>query len=323
MAKEILKREYNYCSYKLDPYANHIQSSSSLLKVIINKLQDSDRPSELIEIDRYANQKGTEKRNLIHLGVRWGTAGKRCFGQMALVKDGFLYTLQGKDVVEEVQKPQNSKFVRLTHYIIDFTSEEPIMMIQFNSSGPRISDVTFYFRQISKYYKVATSIKHITHLKVDIDKLESQIRTVFEINVKVNSKKSLSIGSSQWFKDFIGLNTKVGFKDVRMEYFFRRKQNNGRYMINALGLDFARSIIAWLKNDQKNIDDLEDLSMSYELEDGSVKDFNFMKNKWTSYFIISEDNKTGLEIRKEFERQAAQELNYYLVNGKSSMEDYE
>lgn len=307
--------EFHYASFDLVAYSKEESSSSNLLKNLIKKLNSEDFPNEERIDDRYKHRKGNTKRRLVHISSTFGKKGTRCFGKMALIKNKAPMIWSGKDVIEEIDKPQNKQFIEVTNYIIDFNSKHcPIIMIEFNSSGPRLSDIEYFFRQVACKYRIAKSIYTKFHLNLEYNDLDKQIDNVFDVTVKVNATNTKD---GNWHNSLKNLQEESGFRDVRFEIFYERKlAANGSYLKNIKGLDFVRGIIGWLKKDEKNIESVDDLKMTYQLNGSEeIVSLDFIKNKTTSYLSIPNiDGDKYSHI--QFKETTGQEFNYYLEHGK-------
>lgn len=315
--KKIL-RQYRYCSFELTCLVDGKgKSSADMLKKIIQSFKDKDRPPELFEIDRNEKRTGEESRRLVNVAARFGKEGKRVFGRIALIKNKAPQFLVGKDIVEEIKKPENSKFIEQTSYIIDFTSsEQPIMIFEFNSSGPRLSDITYFFRQHMQHFHIGRGIKHTEHLEIDTKGLDKRLKDVFSINVKVKAAEQTKYGKAEWFKSLIGIKEETGYKDIRLDLSFARPNPNSlKKNVNIIGVNFARKLIQWTNLDKNNFKALHDLKMEYQDDSGEIIELDFLKNKVTSCIEVNKLVKSEGEIRKAFEHEASQELNYYLTHG--------
>jgi len=308
--------EFNYASLILEPYNKSAGSSSKLLREVINKLNDKDLPDSIRVIDRFKNRKGASTRELLHIAAPLQDSGRRCFGRIAIIKDKPPMLWKGKDIVEEILKEENRKFIDVTHYVIHFSeNSDPVIMIEFNSSGPRLSDIEFYFRQVCKEYKIAKAISSSWHLDINYDDLTGRIANVFGVTVKLNVNDLKYSSKVDWHNSLQTLKDDSGFKDVRLEFFYKRvKDKKGLYEKNIKGLDFARGIIDWLKSDNNNIEHVDDLKMSYQLDNGEYADLDFLKNKTTS--IVNVPLFTSTQYKPtDFKECVGQEFNSYLKDG--------
>jgi len=308
--------EFNYASISLIPYSGQNGTSTQLLKNIIKKLNEEDFPKEKKVIDRFENRKNSIYRKLVIISNQFGDKGKRCFGKIALIKNKAPLLWGGKDIIEEIEKESNKEFIEITNYTIHFNeTADPVIMFEFNSEGPRLSDIEFYLRKIAAEFKLARRIQSIIHLNTDYEQLGNEMQNVFALTVKVNSTNT---NKFNWFSALKYINDDSGFKDVRLEFFFKRKREaNGNYERNIRGTDFARNILTWLRKDRKNIKYLDDLKMSYQLiDDDEIIDLDFLKNKVVSTVRIPLIDKK-IYTPSDFKKIVGQEFNYYLINGKT------
>jgi len=308
--------EFNYASISLIPYSGQNGTSTQLLKNIIKKLNEEDFPKEKKVIDRFENRKNSIYRKLVIISNQFGDKGKRCFGKIALIKNKAPLLWGGKDIIEEIEKESNKEFIEITNYTIHFNeTADPVIMFEFNSEGPRLSDIEFYLRKIAAEFKLARRIQSIIHLNTDYEQLGNEMQNVFALTVKVNSANT---NKFNWFNALKNINDDSGFKDVRLEFFFKRnKESNGKYERNIRGTDFARNLLTWLKKDRKNIEYLDDLKMSYQLiDDDEIIDLDFLKNKVVSTVKIPLIDRK-IYTASDFKQIVGQEFNYYLINGKT------
>jgi hypothetical protein len=317
MPEENMEFEFNYASFSLKPYSGHNGTSTYLLKSIINKLNEEDFPGEKKIIDRHKGRKNTTKRKIVIISNRFEKGGLRCFGKIALIKNKAPLLWSGKDIIEEIEKEENKQFIEITNYAIHFNENaDPVIMHEFNHEGPRLSDIEFYLRQIASEFRLAKNIRSILHLRTDYEQLDKEMKNVFAVTVKVNS---IYTNRYEWLKTLKNLSDDSGFKDVRLEFFYkRRKEKNGKYEKNIIGTDFARGLLGWIGKDKKNIAYLDDLKMSYQIgDDDEIIDLDFLKNKVVS--IIKIPFIDGKKISAiDFKSLVAQEFNYYLTNGKTN-----
>lgn len=310
--------EFNYASLSLTGYTGEEADSSRLLKNLIQYLNSEGFSTKDKIINRNSGRKNTHNRNLIILPNRFFDSGRKCYGRIALIKNKAPITWSETNEIEVINNPDNKKFIEVTNYLISFEKSQPIIMIEFNNEGPRLSDIEYYFRQISRKEKIAKYIQSTIHLKVEYDRLEHSISNVFSINVKV---KSSTIIKQNWLKALRNISEETGYKDVRLEFFYQRtKDLSGKYRKNVRGIDFARNIISWLRRDSKNIENIEDLKMSYQATDNDeeILDLDFLKNKVVSMIKVPLDPNTNYPVN-DLKEHLNNEFNIYLTTGKPTL----
>ncbi len=315
MSEKYLKYEFNYASLKMKPYIGDVGSSSSLLKNIIKKLNEEDFPSDKKVINRHENRKNAVNRRLVMISNRFEEQGLRSYGKIALIKNKAPQIWGGKDIVEEIEKEENKQFIEITNFWVYYcVGADPVVMYEYNHEGPRLSDIEFYLRQIAKEYRIAKNISTSLHLKTTYDQLDKNLKNVFGLTVKVNSANTKRY---DWLSALKKLDDDSGFKDVRLEFFYKRVKENGQYPKNIRGLDFARNIISWLKKNEENIDYMSDLKMSYQVSGSDeIIDLDFLKNKVVSILKIPLNEQRKI-ISKDFRRIVCTEFNHYLKSGET------
>jgi hypothetical protein len=312
------KFEFNYASFLLKPYKQFPGNSSTLLRNIIKKLNDPDFKGEERIVNRNENKKNSLDRKLVVISPHFEPRATMCFGKIALIKNKAPKIWGGADLIEEIEKPENKNFIEVTNYVIYFEEKgDPIIMHEFNSEGPRLSDIEFYLRQIAAKFKIAKAIKPILHIKTDYEQLGKSLRNIFSITVKV---KSAFLKNNEWLLALQNLNDSAGYRDVRLEFFYKRiKDPNGKYTRNIKGTEFARNILSFLKKNRNNIKYLDDLKMSYQVDDTEdIINLDFLKERVSSIvYIPLVDGKSYNS--KDFKTIVVNEFNHYLETGTTSL----
>lgn len=318
MPTNYIKFEFNYASFSLKAYKESPGTSSTLLRNIIKKLNDSSFKGEERIINKHENRKDTLERRLVMISSRLEPRATMCFGKIALIKNKAPKIWGGEDLIEEIEKPENKRFIEVTNYVIYFEENgNPTIMHEFNNEGPRLSDIEFYLRQIASNFKIAKAVKSILHIKTDYEQLGKNLRNIFSIKVKV---KSAFNNRYEWLKTLKNLNDDSGYRDVRLEFFYKRvKEEDGKYARNIMGTDFARNILGWLKKDRGNIKYLDDLKMEYQVgDDEQIVDLDFLKEKVVSIVSVPlKDDKSS--DPKDFRSVVANEFSHYLSTGTTTI----
>lgn len=312
-----LSLEFNYASINLKPYVGDSGDSGQLLKSALLQVREKDYPKDKLVVDRFKSRKGNTKRELVLTSLRILGKGVRIFGRIALIKNKSPLLLSSTNIIEAIEREENKKFVEVSSFMIHFSDAiDPVIMFEYNNEGPRLSDFIFYMRQVIKDLRIAKSIEESLHLKEDFSKLDKQISNVFGIVVKVEAS---SISKLNWLKSLTNVKADAGFQDVRLEMFYKRVRNpQGRYEKNILALDFARNIIDWLRNDKGNIENVEDLKMTYQIEGSEeIIDLDFIKNKVVSFLEIPKVDGKSVKMT-DFTSIVGQEFNLYLTSGETT-----
>lgn len=305
--------EFHYATISMEPYANRHGDSGQLLKEILIQERKDDLAEDLTIIDRYKDRKGETKRELLIVSNRWSGKGTRCYGRIALIKQKPLYVLSGRNLVEELLKDKNKRFIEVSHFVFHFPSTgEPIVMFEFNNEGPRLSDLEFFIRQISTHYKIGKKIQFALHLDIDYSDLDKKITNVFNISVRV---PSYAIRVNEWLPVLRDISDASGYKDVRLEFFYRRaKDDKNKYKKNIKALTLARNLIHWISKDTSHINDIDDLKMSYiTQESDEILTLDFLKNRTESLLKIPTFD--GAIKREDFDSIVGTEFDHYLNTG--------
>ena len=314
MNPKTMNVSFHYSDLELTPYAHNSNvTSNQIIKNIIQKLQEEAQAGRHFIEDRNKGRTASEKRLLVVLGVTFEARGERVYAKIALIKNKAPYLLSKKFDIDEVENISNKDFVEITNFIIDLRSTKPVMMVEFNSDGPRISDIEFYFRHIGKNFKIAKFCQTKIHVKGEIEEIISRLQNVFHIDLKVRVDKAIYYKDidSTYFSAITDLKNSYPYKDIKIEMGFGfQKNSSGQYKINMGGISFARKVFDFLSKKTENIDYVEDLKMQIDKGSG-VELFDFIKNKEVSELEIEEVSKDRPNNR-DLKYKAGIELNAYI-----------
>jgi hypothetical protein len=314
--------EFNYASFRLEPFAKDDSYSGKLLKEIIEEL--IKLPMDKRTIDVFKTRKGAKKRLLAHIGANM-MSGTRCFGRIALIKDKAPFIWSGNsEILEEVKKDSNKEFVEITNYMINFSATgDPVIMFEYNHSGPRLNDILLFLRYVSKEYRISRSITYSIHLSIEFSDLSKILDNVLDLNIKVKSSNIVTSTDRSWFHVFKNLESDTGFRDLKLKLFFKRMKDkrDGKFVKNIRGTRFAREILDWLGKDKWNSTELKDFKMSYQVaDDENIIELDFLKNKTISGLNIPV-NDSGIFKASEFREIVGLEFSSYLSTGKTRIDE--
>ncbi len=174
--KNSMEISFHFFDLILTPYKSvGSANSSNLLKNLFN-LFIEDRKNDIVHvIDRKEGESNDDKRNLLIFSLSYTEKGQRIKGKIALLRDKLPVFLNKRSDIDEIENLNDRKLAEITHFCIDFSTKEPIVMYEFNSNGPRISDFEYYIRQLGKKKGIIKYSKADLRVKGEIEKILEDI----------------------------------------------------------------------------------------------------------------------------------------------------
>lgn len=282
-----------------------LENSSKLLKELFDIIYRDRLENKVYVIDRKEGESNDDKRNLLIFTLTF-IKGIRVKGKMALLRDKLPVFLNDRSDIDEIENIKDKKLAEITHFCVDFTNNVPLVMFEFNSSGPRISDFEYYIRHVGKQTGLVKYCCASLRVKGEIEKILSSIKNVGEIEIKVKSENTrfLKDIDSSFYSSITALNDSHPYETIRLSTGFSRKK------INVGGLDLARKILGFFKKNSNQLDNVEDLKVIVDC--GSGFELFDLINQKESRVLPIELSSPGRPDSKDLYFKAFQEMSLFL-----------
>jgi hypothetical protein len=152
MATGNIDVKFHYFDFLFTPYKEDGDSlnSEKILKACLQKINDEKRnEGKAILINRHEGKTYAESRNMFVSSASIVLKDKKYKCQIALLRDNRMPQLVDKSNYTLRPISELGSIAETTHFYIDFSGSVPVVCCEYNYHGPRISDIEFYFRQIS------------------------------------------------------------------------------------------------------------------------------------------------------------------------------
>uniref|UniRef100_UPI003217B20E hypothetical protein n=1 Tax=uncultured Draconibacterium sp. TaxID=1573823 RepID=UPI003217B20E len=316
--------KFNFFDFSFTPKVENEKSdnSKSILKKCIDRInKEFTTTQKAIVVDRNEGRKDEESRNLfVRIGA-YSHRDKKYKCRIFLIRDAKLPTLVNKNNfrLTPLSLLGDHVIAETTHFYIDMKGQTPVVCCEFNNLGPRISDIEYYFRQISSYQMLGISkaCKAQIHMKMPINQVLESMSDVlkFRIKSRPNRIKYLSKEVDDSFiANMNGLAGSVEPRVIRIDAFFRDRGNSNKTKKkNNLAISFTKKVLNALKDDNKVADDIDDFYLEFEKEDGSDGVFSLLNGK-EEICVEAKSRGRGIDSKKLYEAVKV-EFEEYLNNG--------
>lgn len=295
-------------------------SSSKILKKCIDRINEEYlKKQTAIVIDRHEGRTDEERRTIFMTPAAFNAKERRYKCKISILRDNKIPTLVNKSnfTLTPLEQLGNTALAETTNFYIDMTKNLPVVCCEFNNLGPRISDIEYYFRQVSFHQMlgIAKGCKAAIHMKLPINEVLDSLSDVLRFKIKAKPQRLNYIFQEVQDSFITNMNALAGSvkpKSIRVDAFFREaKQQDIKKNKHAIGL--VKRILNAVKNDSDIVDDFEEFTLFFEKEDGTDGVFQLIRGK--QELLIKCPYKTpGNLDTKILAKLVREELSLYLEN---------
>jgi hypothetical protein len=321
MNDKTTKVKFNLFDFEFTPYEGKIKSSKSILVECINKINNEKTNNQkAIVIDRHENRVNELPRSLFISSAAYNIKERKYKCRIALIREGKIPTLVNKEnyTITSFDKLGKHAIAEVTNFYIDVDGKLPVVCCEFNSNGPRINDIEYYFRQISsfKMLRISKSCKASIHMKMPVDDVLSSLSDVLKFEIKVKPNR-LNYLTREVKGAFIGnmnsLANTVEPKSIKIDAFFRDRGKSSNEK-NTKAISFVKNILTAVQKDSKIAEDIDDFTLEFEKKDGTEDVFQLLKGKVEIEADCSFKSAGNLDTKELYEKVSEEFNNYLLGN---------
>ncbi|MDB5115457.1 MAG: hypothetical protein JWQ79_949 [Mucilaginibacter sp.] len=274
------------------PYSGSTKKSNDVLFDILNFINKEHSENRAYFIDRYKDRNVLERREMyMRNPVRVGYSNKfKC--SIALVRDKTLMVKPHGTFELIPYDKANGSLVDVTHFFIDYGVNPPIMCTEYNHTGPRVSDIEFYFRKLAAEKHVAKGCQITTFLDRSIDKTLEDLHNVlnFEIKIRPQNIAKLENQVKGFITDITTLGQRLKPNFIRVEAMFQTPGVKIKSLeLNKEANAMMSLFLRMFQKDTYYIEQFEEFEIKFIDKDGKSDFFNLIKGKREITVIIDRD----------------------------------
>lgn len=226
---------------------------------------------------------------------------------MALLRNKLPVFLNNRSDIDEIENIKDKRLAEITHFIIDFSGNVPLIMFEFNNSGPRISDFEYYIRQVSKDSHIAKYCNASLRVKGEIGEILKKLKNVFEIDMKVRQENFhfLKDIDHKFYSSVVALNESYPYESFRISTSYSKKKTN------IGGLSLGRRILDYFGKNGLRLEQVEDLKMTVDRGNGA-EPLDLITQKENVLLILPLSSPGRPDSRILFEN-AIEEMNTFML----------
>jgi len=269
--KNLTPVKFNFFSLRFEPYANlkNEYTSKKILLEVFRYLKELRKEGKGYLIDRNENKQEESPRELFMVGTRILSNQRKILCTMALLRKGRKPKLKPLDKFKLLPIDEIGDIAEETHFFIDFSTHTIVVCGEYNYHGPRISDLEYYLRNVSRdKLSLSKQTEVAIHFESSIDKTINDLRNVLHIDIKLKPKNIAQMDNDIKGSYFLGMNnisTMLKPKFLRVESYFQTSgKRDFKLTINKEANSMMFDLLKVFKKRPKNIGCFEDFVVKYE-----------------------------------------------------------
>lgn len=283
---------FNLQSVNFIPYSDSSKKSNDILFDILNFINKEYIENRAYFIDRYKDRNVLERREMyMRNPIRIPKTQKfKC--SIALVRDKALMVKPHGTFELIPYDKANGSPVEVTNFFIDYSVNPPIMCTEYNHTGPRVSDIEFYFRKLAAEKHAAKGCQITTFLDRSIDKTLKDLHNVlnFEIKIRPQNVTKLENHVKGFITDITTLGQRLKPNFVRVEAMFQTPGSKVRSAeLNKEANTMVALFLKMFQKDRYYIEQFEEFEIKFIDKDGKNDIFNLIKGKREITIIVDND----------------------------------
>lgn len=287
---DVLDIKFHIFELIFQPYKEQegMMGSFSILKSCLKKIND-DRLEKhrFIIIDRHETRDKAESRKLFISSAAYTHKDRMYKCKIGLLRDKVPAFLdREKMTISSDIDLGNKELFETTNFYIDIEkTTNPTIICEYNSLGPKISDIEYYFRTLSsrKFLHISKACTARIHMEKSVEQVIESMQNVFRFRFKARSENLPSLFNNtqdSFISNMQILANAVDPKSVKVDLSFR--DSGGKKLVtekNYKMMATSKKILSAVLNNTRVMEDIEDFYLEYEDAEGDYNDFSLVRGK--------------------------------------------
>lgn len=274
----------------------------NIVSLLSNKLINE---KQAYVLDRHESRQGNRRELYLNRAVIMHKE-KRMRCSLALLRAGRVPFIKPNEEYKLVPISEAIKgsIAEETHFFIDYSTPTIIVCCEYNHHGPRITDIEYYFRNVSnKLLRQSKATEINAYLNAPIEETLNKLKNVLKIDIKIVpqdlSKLTMDV-SNKYFTGMRTLGAVLDPKFIRLEAYFQSPGGSVKSdTLNVSANNMVKDILNRIKGNQLNIDAFNSFMFKYEDKEGNEELFNLLSGK--KEIVLEVDLKTITKARDWYE----------------------
>lgn len=285
MDENLTEVRYQLFSLKFTNLKDNTLRSKDITFNVINYISNKllkDNQGHLI--DKHEGRQKNSRRELFMNRAVILVKDQRIRCSMALLRSGRLPLIKPREQFKliPINESITGSIAEETHFFIDYSKNSVIICCEYNHSGPRISDIEYYFRNVAqKVLKQSRATQIDAFLDAPIAETIENLQNVLNLEIKIApldlNRLQLDV-QNKYFSGMRNLSTIMEPKYLRVEAYFQSPGSNSK-ALNVKANNMIRDLLAKIKGNNIDIDAFKAFTFKFEDKEGKEEVFNLLSGK--------------------------------------------
>tara|TARA_R110000796_G_scaffold252631_1_gene389286 strand:+ start:188430 stop:189404 length:975 start_codon:yes stop_codon:yes gene_type:complete len=261
------------------------ETTRTIINQVFEYLREQRKQGNGHLIDRHENQDKVEPRELFMTAHRQLPKDRQIRCSMALLRKGKQPKLKPTDTFKLLPLSTiDGDIAEETHFFIDFSGSECIVLAEYNYNGPRASDLEYYLRNVAgpNTLKIVKTTELTALYSTSLEETLENLHNVLKIDVKMKpsnlDRMDADVRQSYYSSmENIGKDLKPQF--LRIQTYFQIPGSNTPVGVNIEATKWFREMLNVFRTRKRNIKLFERFEVKYQDKHGDEPIFSLLKGR--------------------------------------------
>lgn len=234
--------------------------------------------------DRNENRSKLPKRELFLSGATVIPKERKARFTMALIRKGRRPKIKKKGTFNLESIANLGEVVEITHFFIDFSTDQNYICVEKNHNGPNIADIEYYLKSVARDdLQLARTADLIVHMDDNLDDALQKVKNVLSFNIKLRPGNLDLINEklkNQFFTGFDIVSKVYKPEFLRIEAFFKKQGRSSQdRKQNKIATNMFSRALGIFKSNPTETFYYDQFDVVFEDGLGNEESFNLLKDK--------------------------------------------
>jgi hypothetical protein len=286
--KDGITKKFHLCSLSFKRSKGFSGSQKDIVFEIEAFIRQKKLEGKGFLLDRHAGRtKGDSRKMFMSRFTISHLQGERVIkASLILIKnesEGFRFKPEGSFDLKDFASLGKGDLTTTTNFYIKFDARPLVICVEFNASGPRVSDVEYYLRKIAnEELKIATQTGIEHYMNISLEQAMRDMEEVLSFEVG-SSPLMIEKADGDLKKKFAStiraLSDKIGGDSIRVLSYFSGKKDGGSDDLKKQRISLYKSILLAIKRYPSNIEAFDLFKLKYSDKEGNQQVLDLIKGK--------------------------------------------
>lgn len=298
-------RTVYYYNLEFKYYVDYEPKSAFGYMDIFKHISDVNKARDESRIIKHRNGR------LFSSGFRYYASDKRLTGKLFYVREDVFPEIikLSNEEIRDFQLDIDEGMLETTHFVLDYSKSIPLLAIEYNHHGARITDLEYYLKKFGRSERIATNCDVTMIVQDRLKDISRRINRLQKLQVRVHrdniariKSASSELGSALFHAQNFSLSDEV---ELILRFDYRNKTST------TVIKDIVKDMISKFKSDKNAMNDFNKFEIKAEDEDrnNKLEVFDLLVDKVRSDIVTKKKIKSRVIYSKDFYEKTCKSMN--------------